>query len=196
MTPDMLALLAVLIGGGGLVAFLRYRSQNRVDDANAGISEADAVGRWQSLYDALQTRVGHMETDMTLLLEKDRARETEMSSLRDAARAAEASAAEARLEASRARTAKAESDTRVAELEADLARALKEAGDERHALRTDFAEYRIEQEQRELAMRQEFEARSTAYEATIADLTARVETLSAQLGNDRRSTDRRDTETP
>lgn len=114
MTPDMLALLAVLVGGGGLVAFLRYRAQNRVDEASAAQTLASTANEiYKDSMDALQARVEDMAA--------------QMAELRDRARSAEAAAAEAAAEAARFRVAQAE-------ISAELARVIAEHGVERHKL--------------------------------------------------------------
>lgn len=174
MDPTLTTILGAIIAailGGGFVAYFRAPSQNRADAAKAGLDEADAVGRWQDLYEGLQERLEVVEQ--------------QAAHLRDLARQAEASAASARLEAQKARTQKSEAETRVAELEAELARAIASASEERHALRGEFEAYMRKQDAERLVEREKYEIR-------IAQLEERVETLSAQLGQtERRGTERR-----
>lgn len=161
--------IAALGGITGLVSWRRVRAQNRLDNATAENTEADAVKKWQQLYDDLQERVEAMEG--------------QAAALRDLARGAEASAAAARLEAQRARTEKAEAETRVAELEAELARSIASASEERHALRGEFEEYMRRMEVERLHERQKYEQR-------IAQLEARVEALSVSQAGGRRADDK------
>lgn len=114
MNETITALAPILIALGGLVAFLRYRSQNAVDDANAvQVLAQSANSIYEDSIGALKSRVDDMAA--------------QMSELRDRARAAEAAAAEAAAEAARFRVGQAE-------VQAELARVIAEAGTQRHAL--------------------------------------------------------------
>lgn len=133
MDPNVLAILGVLAGGGLIGVFLRYRSQNRVDDAESTSTLATAAASiYKDSMDALQARVEDMAS--------------QMADLRDRARSAEAAAAEAAAEAARFRTGQAE-------VQAELARVIAEAGVQRHALQNEITarDVRISNLERELA---------------------------------------------
>lgn len=172
------AAIAAFGGLAGFSAWRRVRSQNRVDNANASVTEATAADKWEKLYGTLQDRVLALETERQEM-------RAEAALLREAASNAEASAADARLQAQRSRTEKAEAETKVAELEAELARSIARAREERHALRGEFETWMRHHEAERVEER-------AAYETRIQLLEDRVETLSAQLGQyERRRTSRR-----
>lgn len=186
MSGAIAVVIAAIGSLAGLSAMIRVRAQNRVDDANASVTEATAADKWEKLYSALQDRVQSLEKER----EEMRAAAAE---LRESASNAEASAADARLEAQRARTEKAQAETqkaaaqtRVAELEAELARSIAAAREERHKLRNEFETWMRSHEAERVTER-------AAYEKRIQLLEDRVETLSAQLGvvERRHRTDRR-----
>jgi hypothetical protein len=59
ITAIIIAIAAGLVGGGGVAAYLRVRSQNKVDGADADKAAAES---WVMLITQLQNRVTALET--------------------------------------------------------------------------------------------------------------------------------------
>lgn len=170
MTPETLQSLApVLIAIAGLVAFLRYRAQNRVDDAESTQTLAvTARDIYKDGMDALKERVDQMAG--------------EMAELRDRARSAEAAAAEAAAEAARFRVAQAE-------VQAELARVIAEHGIERHALKNEITARDIQIANLKTGM----DDMKREHATEVRSLRDELATLRAQMGvSERRALARRD----
>lgn len=168
MSETLTAVAPVLVALAGLAAFLRYRSQNAVDNAEANQTlAATAQGIYKDGMDALKERVDAMSV--------------EMAELRDRARGAEAAAAEARAEAARFRVAQAE-------VQAELARVIAEHGVERHALKNEITARDIQIAN----LTTSIERMKIEHAGEVRSLRDELATLRAQMGvSERRSRPRR-----
>jgi chromosome segregation ATPase len=171
ITSGQIALSLIGVGATLLGVLLGHRSATRKANADAHLADAQAEHTVQETYQEWISDQRAVNDDLRAQLT---ALTGQMGDLRDSARAAKASAAEAKLEAARARTDKAEAEQHVAELEAELARSLKDAGDDRHAMQSDI---------------RTLEAKLKQKDIEIADLREEVDTLKARMGvTERRST--------
>lgn len=171
VSPLLIALLPVLLGGGVLGAIVTHRSQNRKTDA-----ETNSI---------LQDTYAEALKDLR----------DQMGQLRDDARGARAEAADARMSAAGAREeaqkavqAQYAAETRAAEVEAALARAEHKAGEERHALRDELAAVAAKRD----LLQHELDDLRAYHEQEIAALREEIETLRARVGEgERRQAERR-----
>lgn len=73
--PSLIAIAALLLGGGGAFGLFRWWRERQVPgpEAQAQANEAQAAlitantDQWQKLYDAMNTRVGDLETQLASL---------------------------------------------------------------------------------------------------------------------------------
>jgi chromosome segregation ATPase len=144
-----LAIVPVLLSGGIIGVVVGHRSANRKNNADARLAGAQADFTLQDTYQEWIEDQRKVNDDLRSQIDEMRG---QMSELRDRARSAESSAADARVEAARDRTDKAQADQRIAELEAELARALKDAGEQRHAMANDIKALQLALQNKDIEM--------------------------------------------